>query len=89
MDGSNLPANLVREGITVLVSVGGPVLGALLVVGMVIGILQAATQINDPAVGFVPRLVAGIAVVAFMGSWILERLAKYFVFALHRIAEGM
>ena len=89
MDGSNLPANLVREGITVLVSVGGPVLGALLVVGMVIGILQAATQINDPAVGFVPRLVAGIAVVAFMGSWILERLAKYFVFALQRISEGM
>jgi flagellar biosynthesis protein FliQ len=89
MDGSGLPANLVREGILVLVSVGGPVLGALLVVGLVVGVLQAATQINDPAVGFVPRLLAGIAVVAFMGGWILERLARYFAFALQRISEGM
>jgi flagellar biosynthesis protein FliQ len=89
MDSAGLPANLVREGIGVLVAVGGPVLGALLVVGLVVGVLQAATQINDPAVGFVPRLVAGIAVVAFMGNWILERLAKYFSFALQRISEGM
>jgi flagellar biosynthesis protein FliQ len=89
MDSTGLPANLVREGIGVLVSVGGPVLGALLIVGLVVGVLQAATQINDPAVGFVPRLVAGIAVVAFLGGWILERLAKYFTFALNRIAEGM
>ena len=89
MESSGLPANLVREGIGVLLAVGGPVLGALLIVGLVVGVLQAATQINDPAVGFVPRLLAGIGVVVFFGGWILERLAKYFSFALHRIAEGM
>lgn len=89
MNSSGLPANLVREGIQVLVSVGGPIMGALLIVGLIVGVLQAATQINDPAVGFVPRLVAGIAVVTFMGSWILERLSKYFTFALQRISEGM
>lgn len=89
MESSGLPANLVREGIAVLLAVGGPVLGALLVVGLVVGVLQAATQINDPAVGFVPRLLAGIGVVVFFGGWILERLAKYFSFALQRISEGM
>jgi flagellar biosynthesis protein FliQ len=83
-----LPSNIVREGFMVLASVGGPVLGALLVIGLVIGILQSATQINDAAVGFLPRLAAGLIVVMMFGSWIMERLAKYWLFALERISGG-
>ena len=84
-----LPGNLLREGLAVLASVGAPVLGAFLIMGLVVGILQSATQINDPAVGFVPRLLAGMLVVFFLGGWIMERLAKYFIFAMERIAEGL
>jgi flagellar biosynthesis protein FliQ len=61
----------------------------LLVVGFIVGILQAATQINDPAVGFLPRLAAGLLVVFFLGGWIVERLAKYFIFSLERLSGGM
>ena len=50
--------------------------------------MQAATQINDPAVGFLPRLAAGLMVVFLMGGWMVERLARYLVYALERIAEG-
>ena len=71
-----------REGLAVLAAVGFPVLGALLVMGLIMGVLQSATQIQDPAVGFLPRLVAGGLVVLFMGGWIMERLAKYFAYAL-------
>jgi flagellar biosynthetic protein FliQ len=84
-----LPGHLMREGLGVLAAVGGPVLGALLVMGLIMGILQSATQIQDPAVGFVPRLIAGALVVLFMGGWIMERLAKYFIYAMERISEGM
>jgi flagellar biosynthesis protein FliQ len=87
--GGELPGNLVREGLAVLFAVGAPVLGALLVVGFIVGILQAATQINDPAVGFLPRLAAGLLVVFFLGGWIVERLAKYFIFSLERLSGGM
>jgi flagellar biosynthetic protein FliQ len=87
--GGELPGHLMREGLGVLASVGGPVLGALLVMGLVMGILQSATQINDPAVGFLPRLIAGGLVVLFMGGWIMERLAKYFVYAMEHISERM
>jgi flagellar biosynthetic protein FliQ len=85
---AELPSNIVREGFMVLASVGGPVLGVLLVIGLVIGILQSATQINDAAVGFLPRLAAGLVVVLAFGSWIMERLAKYWIFALERISGG-
>ena len=81
-----MPGALLREGLLVLASVGGPVLGALLVVGLVVGILQAATQINDPAVGFLPRGLAAIGVVWLSGGWIMERLAGFLGQALTRMA---
>ena len=41
--------------------------------------LQAATQINDPAVGFVPRLAATLLIVWILGNWMMQRMAAYFV----------
>jgi flagellar biosynthetic protein FliQ len=80
------PGTLLREGLLVLASVGGPVLLALLAVGMVVGVLQAATQVNDPAVGFLPRAAAGVAVVWLGGSWMMERLSGFLGQALARMA---
>jgi flagellar biosynthesis protein FliQ len=48
--------------------------------------LQAATQINDPAVGFLPRLVTGLLVAYFSGHWVMERLSNYFAAALRSMA---
>jgi flagellar biosynthesis protein FliQ len=84
---TELPAALMREGFLLLATVGGPFVVALLVVGLVVGLLQAATQINDPAIGFLPRLLACLAVTWLVGGWALERLAKYVVVAFQRMAE--
>ena len=73
-----LPGGLVREALLLLASVGGPVFGALLLMGLVLGVLQAATQINDAAVGFLPRVVAGAAVVWALGGWMMERMSGFF-----------
>jgi len=83
---SELPAGLMREGFGVMIAVGGPFLLALLVVGLLVGLLQAATQINDPAVGFLPRLVTGLLVAYFSGHWVMERLSNYFAAALRSMA---
>jgi flagellar biosynthesis protein FliQ len=82
-----LPGALLREGFVVLVTVGGPYIGALLLVGLAVGIFQAATQINDPAVGFLPRLSAGIGLAAVLGSWTMDRLAHFLASAIHRMAD--
>jgi flagellar biosynthesis protein FliQ len=81
-----LPGALVREALLLLASVGGPIFGALLVVGLVVGILQAATQINDQAVGFVPRAITGGAVVWMLGGWIMERLSGFLAHAIQAMA---
>lgn len=85
--GNDLPIALLREGFTVLVSVGAPFLGALLVVGLIVGIIQAATQINDSAIGFLPKLATGIGISWMFGHWAMERMAQYLIIAFDRMAQ--
>jgi flagellar biosynthesis protein FliQ len=86
---SDLPTSLMREGFGVLAAVGGPFVITLFTVGLLVGILQAATQINDAAVGFLPRLIAGVLVAYFAGHWVMERLAHYLVAAFQGMSGHM
>ncbi len=57
--------------------VAGPLLIAALLVGVVIGILQAATQVNEASVSFLTKLIAmGLTVLA-LGSWTMRTLVEY------------
>lgn len=80
------PGALAREAISLLVITGGPFLLAVLVVGLVIGVLQAATQVNDPAVSFLPRALAGIVVAWAFGPIAVDKLAAFFVSAVTRMS---
>jgi flagellar biosynthesis protein FliQ len=84
---SALPTALFREGATVLATVSAPIMLGLLVAGLVIGVLQAATQINDPAVGTVPRLVIAVGIVVGLGGWMIEHLAVFLASAITRLAQ--
>jgi flagellar biosynthesis protein FliQ len=78
---------LLREGFLVLGTVGTPFVVVLLVVGVVFGMLQSATQINDAAVSFLPRLLAGLGMTWLAGSWAMDHLAKYLIFAFQRMTQ--
>ena len=69
---------LFHDALRLAALVSGPILAALLVVGLVVGALQAATQINDPAVGFVPRALTAAVACWLLGGWMLDRLATFF-----------
>lgn len=84
---SQMPSALIREGFLLLTSTAGPLIGVLLVVGLLVGIFQAATQINDPAVGFLPRFAAAILAVWLLGGWVLERYGNFFASSLARMSE--
>ena len=57
--------------------VSAPVLLVVLVVGLVVSIFQAATQINEATLSFVPKIVAAVAVLAIAGPWMLSTLVEY------------
>jgi flagellar biosynthesis protein FliQ len=57
--------------------VAGPMIFAALVIGLIVGVVQAATQINEASISFVTKLLAVIATFALFGAWSLEQLTTY------------
>ena len=66
-----------QEALTLMLMVAAPVLGVVLVVGLVISIFQAITQIHEATLSFVPKLVAAMLVLAVAGPWMLTTLVDY------------
>ncbi len=64
-----LVIDLGREALWVAVLIAGPLLGIALIVGLVIGIIQAATSINEMTLSFIPKIAALVAVLVLFGSW--------------------
>lgn len=64
---------------------GAPPLLAVLVIGIVVGILQAATQINEPTIAFVVKAITLIATLAITGNFLLGRMVAFTTELFHRI----
>ncbi len=67
-----------------LLLAGGPLL-TMLVVGLLVGMLQAATQINEMTLSFVPKLIAMALLLVLTGPWLLQTLVDY----THRLIAGI
>jgi flagellar biosynthetic protein FliQ len=66
-----------QQGLMLMLLVSAPILIVVLVVGLLVSIFQAATQINEATLSFVPKVVAAVAVLAFAGPWMLQTLVEY------------
>jgi flagellar biosynthetic protein FliQ len=66
-----------REALLVALAMSAPALAAALVVGLLAGALQAVTQIQDHALGAVPRLVAVLTVVGLAAPWTAARVVRF------------
>jgi flagellar biosynthetic protein FliQ len=66
-----------HNGLMILLMVAAPVLLVVLVVGLVVSIFQAATQINEATLSFVPKVVGAVAVLGIAGPWMVSTLVEY------------
>ncbi len=66
-----------RDGLLVLLTVCAPILMVVLAVGLIVSIFQAATQINEATLSFVPKLLAAFATLGIAGPWMLSTLVDY------------
>ena len=78
-----------QEGLTQLLLVSAPVLLTVLVVGLAVSIFQAATQIHEATLSFVPKVVAAVAVLAVAGPWMLSTLVEYLQRTLQSIPAAI
>ncbi|MQY51596.1 flagellar biosynthesis protein FliQ [Rhodocyclus tenuis] len=66
-----------RQAIQVALVVSAPLLLAALVVGLIVSVFQAATQINEATLSFIPKLVATFVTLIFAGPWMIEMVVDY------------
>ena len=66
-----------RQAIEVTLLIAAPTLITALAVGLIVSIFQAATQINESTLLFVPKLVAMFVVLILLGPWMLQYLIDY------------
>ena len=74
-----------RAALELALLVGGPLLVVVLGVGVVVGLVQAATQINEPTVAFIAKALALAVALAAMGSFLLGKLVDYTILLFQRI----
>lgn len=68
---------LVREAIVLILLMVAPLLGTGLLVGLTVSIFQATTQIQEPTLAFVPKIVAVLGALFLFGGWILRLIVQF------------
>jgi len=68
---------VLQEGITLMIKVTAPVLLIGLVVGLIVSVFQAMTQINEQTLSFVPKILAILVSLILFGSWMLTSLVEF------------
>lgn len=66
-----------RNAILIALTLAGPILLISLVIGSLVSLVQAATQINESTLIFIPKLVGIIAVLLLLGSWMLQQAVTF------------
>ena len=66
-----------RDALWMTVMLAGPLLGAALAVGLLIGIFQAATQIQEMTLSFIPKLLALVVTLFIGGPWMIQVLTTF------------
>ena len=64
-----------------------PLLAVILVVGLVVSVLQVVTQVQDPSIAFVPKLVAFVIALILLAPWMMSRLTSYASSLLARLGQ--
>ncbi|OUM97967.1 MAG: EscS/YscS/HrcS family type III secretion system export apparatus protein [Firmicutes bacterium ZCTH02-B6] len=69
--------DLGREAVMTVLLVAGPMLGLSLLVGLVISIFQATTQIQEQTLAFIPKILAVLAAAVLFGPWMLRVMTEF------------
>lgn len=73
----SLVIGIIKDAIVTALTIGAPIIIAALIIGLIISILQATTQIQEQTLTFVPKLI-GVAIVGIIcGSWMLQTLMSF------------
>ncbi|MGG7176567.1 flagellar biosynthesis protein FliQ [Clostridium paraputrificum] len=73
----SLVVGVVKDGIVTALKVAAPILAAAIIIGLIISILQATTQIQEQTLTFVPKLIGVALIGILLGSWMLHTIMGF------------
>jgi len=76
-----------QKGMITIGLVGGPILMIAMVVGILVSLFQAVTQLQEMTVVFVPKILAVFLLMGLLGPWMLQQLVDYGEFCFESIPE--
>ena len=79
--------DVARNAFMIALEIGGPLLAASLVVGMLVSVFQAVTQINEQTLSFVPKILVVAGALALLGPWMVTTLIAYMVSTFNALPE--
>ena len=66
-----------RDGIGIAIRLGAPILLLCMLVGVIVALLQAVTQIHEQSISFVLKLIVVVMILSLGGGWMIESLQEY------------
>ena len=83
----DMNVEFLRMAMWQIVMIAGPISGVALAIGLLIGIIQAATSINEMTLSFVPKVVLVLLTFGFVANYMLVNLTDYFAFIFDQITQ--
>ncbi len=80
--------SLGNDALLVTVVIAAPLLFSALAVGLLVGLFQAATQINEVTLSFIPKLLALVVALYLTGPWVLTMLLDYTTRLIEEVIPG-
>jgi flagellar biosynthetic protein FliQ len=66
-----------RQALELTLTISAPILLTALIIGLVVSIFQAATQINEQTLSFIPKLIGMFAVLVIAGPWMVNQMVEF------------
>lgn len=79
--------SVMQHAMVVAVKMAAPVLIVSMAIGLIISIFQAATQIHEQTLTFVPKLIAIAIILVLLGSWMMESMSDFVIYIFDTITE--
>lgn len=73
----DMVVNLATQAMTLAFEVAGPILLVGLVIGLLVSLFQAVTQIQEQSLSFIPKIVGLAVLIVILGPWMMDKLINY------------
>ncbi len=78
---------IVKEAIEITLFLSVPIMGVGLIIGLIVSLFQAVTQIHEITLTFVPKIIGVLLSLLFLGSWMLQKMVFYAEQLLNQLPE--